>query len=254
MKNLSRYIIIILFCLPATIFASDWKAVLNKDWQAVDQYRAHNYAPAYQQFSQNKSSDGQYNAGNAAAFMGRYQEALAAYDKAIALNPKNSDAIFNRDIIKKILNKQQQKQQNQQNQQQSQQQNKQQNKQQNQQQQASANNNHDKQNKSQQSKQQSAQNNSSQNKQDDNKQNSQNQNQQNQSAQNNNQNNSNQPQPTKNNDKMSQAMNNSQNQDESKKQMLRRISDDPGGLLKQKFMRDYMRRHTIEESSDQGDN
>ena len=59
--------------------------------------------------------------------MGNYQQALDAYQQALALNPNNQDASYNRDIVKKQLEQQQSKQQHsQQEQQQKSQENKQQ--------------------------------------------------------------------------------------------------------------------------------
>ncbi len=83
----------------------------NRDWQAVAHYRAGNYAQSYQQFKSQKTSDGQYNAGNAAAHQRLYKEAIAAYDKALALNPNNTDAVTNREIVKKLLQQQEQQSQ-----------------------------------------------------------------------------------------------------------------------------------------------
>ena len=76
----------------------------NKDWQAIANFKSGNYSVAFQQFNKKKTSDSQYNAGNSAAYLAHYQEAIDAYDKAIDLNPNNTDAIFNRDMIKKIMN------------------------------------------------------------------------------------------------------------------------------------------------------
>lgn len=193
----------------------------NKDWQAVANYRAGDYSQAYQRYIKDKSSDAQYNAGNAAAFQEQYENALAAYDKAIALNPNNTDAITNRDIIKKLMQKQKQQQQ----------------------QQSSSSNNKDKQ-------QQDKNNNSaSKDQQQDQKKDQQNQ-QQNQQQ---NKQEANQQKPSQDKQASSgqQPIDQVKAGDEEKKQMLRRLADDPGGLLRQKFLRDYYRRHGLEENSDQ---
>lgn len=42
--------------------------------------------------------------------------------------------------------------------------------------------------------------------------------------------------------------------DENKKQMLRRLTDNPLGLLQQKFLRDYLRRHANDNEYSQGEN
>lgn len=186
----------------------------NKNWQGVANYRAGQYALALKQFSENQSSDGQYNAGNAAAFMEHYQDAIAAYDKAIALNPNNKDAITNREIIKKLL-QQQKKPQN-------------------------SKQNNDPKNQPDKQMQQDAQNNPSSNEK---------QQQQTSHTQ------QNQPDNSQQNDPPQSAANGQQQrQDENNKQLLRRLADDPGGLLQQKFMRDYARRHEGDENSIQGVN
>lgn len=202
----------------------------DKNWQSVSHYRAGNYAQAFKQFSHDKSSDGQYNAGNAAAFMEHYQEAITAYDKAIALNPNNKDAIANREIVKKILEQKPPQQQNQ-----------------------SADKDKKDESKSSADKNNSQQN-SEKNKQTDKQNNSQANNKQepgNNTKSNPSKNSGDQDQP---NNIQANATNKQQRQDENNKQLLRRLTDDAGGLLQQKFLRDYGRRHGIDDNSDQGMN
>lgn len=205
----------------------------NKDWQAVATYRSNNFERAFKQFSAKNTSDSQYNAGNAAAHSGHYQEAIGAYDKAIALNPNNTDAISNREIVKKIMEKKQQQQQQQQ-----------------------------QQNKSENNKKDKTDNNASP--QNSEKHSSSASKNEKQNGQNNSQNNDNQQsQSTSSNmqhggsDQQNEAAAasklSSSNQDDSKNQLLRRLSDDPGGLLRQKFLRDYFRRHANEGNPDLGD-
>lgn len=266
MKKMTSLTIAILLILPAPLFAWNWQDMWltpdqqgakllregkaqqaaqvfkHKDWRSVANYRAGNYVQAYQAFQTQMSSDGQYNAGNAAAFMQQYEKALAAYDKAIAINPNNKDAIFNREIIKKLLQKQKQQPQsknNNQNQNNKNSQSSQQN--------SAQNNRPQQQDDKQQSDKQKAGNDKQQNKQ--NPQNSP-PNQANNSQQNNNA--GNEKQNAKPNEQTA-ATNNVQAKDEGKRQLLRRVADDPGGLLKQKFLRDYLRRHSIEQSAAQGD-
>lgn len=78
------------------------------NWQAVALYRAGDYAKAFELFDQQNTSDGKYNAGNALAQLGRYEDAILSYDRALALNSNNKDAKINREIIKKILDKKKQ--------------------------------------------------------------------------------------------------------------------------------------------------
>lgn len=72
-----------------------------------------------------QNAQGFYNQANALAKLGQYENAVKAYDRALALNPNNKDAQYNRKLIAELLRKQQsnkQQDKNQQNQQDQQQQ------------------------------------------------------------------------------------------------------------------------------------
>ncbi|MFO2807673.1 tetratricopeptide repeat protein [Legionella pneumophila serogroup 1] len=231
----------------------------RNDWAASAAYRAGDYERAAKLFNELKTEQGYYNHGNALAHLGKYEEAIRAYDKALALNPNNQDALYNRKLISELLkkDKEKKKNQNQQNQ------GKQNKDQQNQDQQ-----NQDKQNKDQQNQDQQNQDKQNQDQQNQNQQNQdrQNQDQQNQSQQNQDkQNQDQQNQIQQNQDKQNQDQQNKaeQNKDQNKKndkqegeiqsgsnqekqlakeQWLRLIPDDPGGLMREKFLRDHLRR------------
>ncbi len=85
------------------------------DWKASALYRAGKYQQALKLWREQHTPDAAYNAGNALARLGQLPQAIAAYEQAIRQDPENSDAVKNRDLLKKLLEKQKnQQQQNQQ--------------------------------------------------------------------------------------------------------------------------------------------
>lgn len=75
-------------------------------WQGAASYRAGDYSAAARDFA---GED--YNLGNALAKSGQFEAALAAYDKALEINPEDADAQFNRDLVAKLLQQQEEQQQ-----------------------------------------------------------------------------------------------------------------------------------------------
>ena len=99
----------------ATAFQQkDYKeaAQLAKDpaWRAAAQYRSGKFKEAARILEPLTSARDCYNRGNALARAGELKKALAAYDQALKLDPKMEDARFNRDLVEKLLKQQQQKQ------------------------------------------------------------------------------------------------------------------------------------------------
>ena len=78
----------------------------SSGWQGTAFYRSENYEAAVAAFSLDASADGHYNRGNSLALSGNYQEAIAAYDTAIGLDPNHEDAIYNKEIIEQLLQEQ----------------------------------------------------------------------------------------------------------------------------------------------------
>lgn len=88
----------------------------DTQWRGSAWYRAQQYDRALEYFSQQQDADGLYNTANALAHKGRIEDAIAAYDRALSLDPGHEDAAFNKQLLEKMQKKQQQNQDNQQNQ------------------------------------------------------------------------------------------------------------------------------------------
>jgi len=80
-------------------------------WRAAAQYRAGDYAGAASGFRQLEDLESAYNLGNALARNGQYQAALDAYDQTLASLPDHEDAQFNRELVKRLLEEQQSQEQ-----------------------------------------------------------------------------------------------------------------------------------------------
>jgi Ca-activated chloride channel family protein len=222
------------------------------DWAASAAYRAGDYERAAKLFKELNTEQGYYNEGNALAHLGHYEQALEAYDKALKFNPDNQDALYNRKLVQDLLKKDKEQKKNKDQQDKDQQNKDQQNKdqqdkdQQNKDQQNKDQQNKDQQNKDQQNKDQ--QNKDQQNKDQQNKD-QQNKDQQNKDQQNKDQQNKNQQDSQQNKSKKSDKKQEGdaqtkaeQEKQQAKQQWLRLIPDDPGGLIREKFLRDHLRR------------
>lgn len=75
----------------------------DTQWQATAHYRAGHYEKAAKVWSHFQDANSQYNLGNALAHQGKWQEALNAYDQALAVNPNLSEAQFNRQLVEQQL-------------------------------------------------------------------------------------------------------------------------------------------------------
>lgn len=113
--------------VPATSGSSWWKRDDQRAWEALQAgdhdsarvlatdptlaasaaYRAGDFAAAAQGFS-GDSADAHYNRGNALARQGELQAAMDAYKQALALAPDMEDAQVNRDLVEQALQQQEQ--------------------------------------------------------------------------------------------------------------------------------------------------
>lgn len=76
------------------------KSFRDANWKGVAEYRAGNHEAAAQSFARITSPEGHYNQGNALVFQGKYEQAVASYDLALAKRPNWQEAIENREIAR----------------------------------------------------------------------------------------------------------------------------------------------------------
>lgn len=74
-------------------------------------YRSGEYANAADAWRGLEDADAHYNLGNALAQQGDFDGALAAYDRALERDPDMLDAIYNRNLVEKMKEQQEQQQQ-----------------------------------------------------------------------------------------------------------------------------------------------
>jgi len=74
-------------------------------------FRSGEFSNATDAWSEAVSADAHYNRGNALAHLGEYDAAIAAYDQALSMDPAMQDAVINRELVEKMKEQQQQQQQ-----------------------------------------------------------------------------------------------------------------------------------------------
>ncbi len=89
----------------------------DPDWRAAALYRSGDYAGAAAALEGRGDPESVYNRGNALARSGELAAALAAYEQVLEGDPGHADARHNRDLVKKLLEEPRQSQQPQQQQQ-----------------------------------------------------------------------------------------------------------------------------------------
>lgn len=212
----------------------------NLSWKMAAHYRDKNYQAALDDFQRIKqpSNTDLYNKANTLAQLGRLDEAIKAYANLIKENPDNQDAKANKTLLEKMKKKQKKKSKQDKKKQNQKKQGKQSQEQKNQDKQKQGTQSQDKQTQEQQ------------------KQNQQNQNKQEQDKQN---------QTEQSQDKQKQAKQSPKEQKQHPmtekeikeleekqafKQTLRRVPDDPSGLLRRKFLYQYQQQNGESVSQD----
>lgn len=77
-------------------------------WKGVAEYKAGNFEGAITALDGLDSAADNYNRGNALAKAGQLEEALKSYNKALQYNPELNDASFNKNLVEKLLQQQEQ--------------------------------------------------------------------------------------------------------------------------------------------------
>jgi Ca-activated chloride channel family protein len=85
----------------------------NKDWQAVADYQAGDYAGSAEIFAENSDARNLYNLGNARAYQGELDAAIEAYEQVLEIDPDYEDAAYNLELVESLKEQQEQEQQNQ---------------------------------------------------------------------------------------------------------------------------------------------
>jgi Ca-activated chloride channel family protein len=86
----------------------------RSSWRGMAEFEAGAYERAANSFASEPSADGLFNQGNALAMQGDLQGALNAYEQSLSLQPSAEDAIANRDFIQSLLDQQEDQNQEQQ--------------------------------------------------------------------------------------------------------------------------------------------
>lgn len=235
------------------------QAFSSSAWRGVAAFEAGDFNAAAASFAESGQADAQYNRGNALARGGDLQAALEAYDAQLAQQPEHADAKHNRELVQSLLDQQQQQSgedgepgdsDGEQDQSPEQQQGQQQGDSQDQQTPPDQDDAQQAQNQTGDPSDQDASNNEPQ-EQPGQQPDAQQQDQQQQAQS--------EPQPTdeapndpQQDSEMAQAMSEKdraeQQQQQALEQWLRRVPDDPGGLLRRKFAREQARRNDTQDS------
>ncbi len=220
------------------------EAFSNQSWKASAEFYSGQFAQASERFTVDKQSsvmqqaDTWYNKGTALTFAGDYDNAIRAFEQALALNPEHEDAAHNKALaeqLKQLPPPENQDQEQQQQQKQNQQQDKQQkDSQQNQQEQQGESENEDNSEADESDEKNSEQENEEQQKSSD------------EEKQNSEQQSTEEIEETEETDETNEHEEAAQSAEDREKQQaleqwLRQIPDDPSGLMRRKFELENLR-------------
>lgn len=83
-------------------------AFRSPEWKAGALYKGGKYPEAEALYKDQTSADAHYNRGNALAQQGKLEEAVKAYDEALKLDPGMQDAKTNQETVKRFIKKREQ--------------------------------------------------------------------------------------------------------------------------------------------------
>ncbi len=72
-------------------------------WQAVAKYRSGEFGPSAAGFATQEDVDNLYNLGTALARLGQFETAIDAYEQVLEIAPDMEDALYNRDLLQDML-------------------------------------------------------------------------------------------------------------------------------------------------------
>ncbi|MEH6518173.1 MAG: VWA domain-containing protein [Halioglobus sp.] len=85
----------------------------NRGWAGTASYRDEDYETAIEKFGDESSADSWYNRGNALAYNNKLDDAIAAYKESLALAPERPDALENIKLLEELKEQQEQQEQQQ---------------------------------------------------------------------------------------------------------------------------------------------
>ena len=86
----------------------------DPEWASVAGYQAGDFGRSAAGFAEGEDARNLYNLGNALTRLGELESAIDAYEQVLEIDPANDDAAYNRDLLKEMLREQQEQEEQQQ--------------------------------------------------------------------------------------------------------------------------------------------
>ncbi len=85
----------------------------DTEWRGVARYQAGDYAGSAAEFAESGDTRSLYNLGNAMAQQGEFEAAIDAYEQVLEMEPGHEDAQYNLELVRKLKDQQEQEQETQ---------------------------------------------------------------------------------------------------------------------------------------------